>query len=113
MVITSLLPWGTSMKSTRVFLIILSLLAPTFVQAQEQSFADFLIGLRVDARNLGISEDTINAAFSKVEEPLPRILELDRSQPEFVQTFAGYMRNRMSQARINRGQALLEEHKDL
>jgi membrane-bound lytic murein transglycosylase B len=113
MVITSLLPWGTSMKSTRVFLIILSLLAPTFVQAQEQSFADFLIGLRVEARNLGISEDTINAAFSKVEEPLPRILELDRSQPEFVQTFAGYMRNRMSQARINRGQALLVEHKDL
>ena len=48
-----------------------------------------------------------------VEEPIPRVLELDKSQPEFVQTFAGYMRNRLSDARIERGKSLLVEHKDL
>ncbi|MDG2176864.1 MAG: lytic murein transglycosylase [Gammaproteobacteria bacterium] len=101
------------MKSSRLFLLFFSLLLPGFAQAQEQSFADFLIELRLEAISLGISENTIDSALSLVEEPIPRVLELDRSQPEFVQTFAGYMRNRLSQARINRGQALLEEHSEL
>jgi membrane-bound lytic murein transglycosylase B len=103
----------TLMKTSRFLLLICTLLLPGIAQAQEQSFADFLIELRGEAINLGISEETIDAALSLVEEPIPRVLELDRSQPEFVQTFAGYMRNRMSQARINRGQALLEEHSEL
>ncbi len=81
--------------------------------AQEQTFEDWLMALRADARSQGISNETLNAAFATVEAPIPRVLELDRSQPEFVQTFTGYMRNRMSQARIERGQALLEEHREL
>lgn len=81
--------------------------------AQEQPFADWLNDLRQEALQQGISEATINLAFSAVEEPIPRVLELDRSQPEFVQTFSGYMRNRLSDARITRGQRLLEEYSDL
>jgi membrane-bound lytic murein transglycosylase B len=81
--------------------------------AQEQSFEDWLMELRADARSQGISDETLDAAFATVEAPIPRVLELDRSQPEFVQTFTGYMRNRMSQARIERGQALLIEHSEL
>jgi len=92
-------------------LIILSVSLPSL--AQEQSFADWLLDLRTEALAAGISPSTIEAAFALVEEPLPRVLELDRSQPEFVQTFTGYMRNRMSEARIKRGQELLEEHADL
>lgn len=82
-------------------------------QTQQQSFADWLVELRVEARSRGISEETLDAALATVEEPIPRVIELDRSQPEFVQTFAGYMRNRLSDARINRGQRLLEEYSDL
>lgn len=81
--------------------------------AQEQSFEEWLEDLRTEAISQGISNETLDAAFSTVETPIARVLELDRSQPEFVQTFTGYMRNRMSQARIERGQALLEEHRDL
>ena len=81
--------------------------------AQDQTFEDWLMELRADARSQGISDETLDAAFATVEAPIPRVLELDRSQPEFVQTFTGYMRNRMSQARIERGQALLEEHREL
>lgn len=81
--------------------------------AQEQSFEDWLRDLRAEARNLGISDATLDTAFALVEAPIPRVLELDRSQPEFVQTFSGYMRNRLSDARIARGQALLVEHADL
>ncbi len=41
------------------------------------------------------------------------MLELDQSQPEFVQTFSGYMKNRMSEIRIRRGKEMLVTHKDL
>jgi membrane-bound lytic murein transglycosylase B len=78
-----------------------------------QSFADWLADLRNEASHLGITEPTLNTAFAMVVEPLPRILELDRSQPEFVQTFTGYMRNRMSDRRIDRGRRLLVEHREL
>jgi membrane-bound lytic murein transglycosylase B len=81
--------------------------------AQEQSFEEWLLDLRAEAMNLGISAATLDAALASVEAPIPRVLELDRSQPELVQTFSGYMRNRLSDARIARGQKLLEDYADL
>lgn len=81
--------------------------------AQEQPFEEWLRDLRAEAMSLGISAATLDAALATVEAPIPRVLELDRSQPEFVQTFSGYMRNRLSDARIARGQKLLEDYADL
>jgi membrane-bound lytic murein transglycosylase B len=78
-----------------------------------QDFATWLNELRSEALASGISANTVQSAFSSVKEPIPRVLELDRSQPEFVQTFTAYMRNRMSDARITRGRRLLQEHADL
>src|SRR5690606_329375 len=61
----------------------------------------------------GIGEATLDAALAGVSAPLPRVIELDQSQPEFVQTFTRYMSNRISDARIARGRRLLEEHHEL
>ena len=104
------------MKKSQLFrgLLFFSLLFSASVSlAQEQSFDEWLKELRAEALGLGISEATLDAALTLVEEPIPRVLELDKSQPEFVQTFAGYMRNRLSDARIERGKSLLVEYKDL
>jgi membrane-bound lytic murein transglycosylase B len=104
------------MKKNQSFLglLFLSLLFSASISlAQEQSFDEWLEELRAEALGLGISEATLDAALTLVEEPIPRVLELDKSQPEFVQTFAGYMRNRLSDARIERGKSLLVEYKDL
>jgi len=104
------------MKKSQLFrgLLFFSLLFSASVSlAQEQSFDEWLKELRAEALGLGISESTLDAALTLVEEPIPRVLELDKSQPEFVQTFAGYMRNRLSDARIERGKSLLVEYKDL
>jgi len=104
------------MKKSQSFrgLLFFSLLFSASVSlAQEQSFDEWLKELRAEALGLGISEATLDAALTLVEEPIPRVLELDKSQPEFVQTFAGYMRNRLSDARIERGKSLLVEYKDL
>lgn len=78
-----------------------------------QDFASWLAELRNEAVGLGISAATVDSALATVKEPLPRVIELDRSQPEFSQTFSGYMRNRLSDARIARGRNLLSEHRAL
>jgi len=80
--------------------------------AQEQSFNDWLAELREEALQLGISQQTLNASLDGLE-PIERVVELDRSQPEFVQTFTRYTNSRISQAQIERGQSLLNEHSGL
>lgn len=81
--------------------------------AEPGDFASWLEELKAEARGKGISERTLELAFAEVEAPIERVVELDRSQPEFVQTFSAYMRNRMSDARIERGRQLLREHAGL
>jgi membrane-bound lytic murein transglycosylase B len=94
------------------FVLFFLLSSGSFAQEQ-QPFAEWLAELRTEALAEGISETLLDEALSTIEEPIPRVIELDQSQPEFVQTFSNYMSNRISQARIARGQALLEEHSEL
>lgn len=42
-----------------------------------------------------------------------RVLELDRRQPEFTQTFAGYFNGRVSETRVERGREMLATHRAL
>jgi membrane-bound lytic murein transglycosylase B len=87
--------------------------AVSAIQVPREDFASWLDSLKAEARSRGISDSTLQQAFAEVRSPLERVLELDRSQPEFTQTFSGYMKNRMSDARITRGRRLLEEHSEL
>lgn len=92
----------------RIPLLILALLLPLGAHAQQQSFEQWLEELRAEALSLGISAETL-AALDGIA-PLERVLELDGSQPEFVQTFTRYIELRVSANQIARGQALLREH---
>lgn len=88
-------------------------LAPRVFEEPTQDFGTWLAGLRAEAERRGFSQSTIEQAFALIEEPLPRVIELDRSQPEFVQTFTRYMSLRMSDRSIERGRRLLAEHREL
>ncbi len=77
-----------------------------------QPFTQWLDEVRAEATSLGISHTTLDAALADVA-PIPRILELDRSQPESRITFANYLQSRTPQERIERGRRLLEENRDL
>ncbi|MGP1667539.1 MAG: lytic murein transglycosylase, partial [Rhodanobacter sp.] len=81
-----------------------AVIPPRVFAEPTQDFATWLAELRAEALRRGFSQSTIDQAFALIEEPLPRVIELDRSQPEFVQTFSGYMSTRLSDARIARGQ---------
>ncbi|HTQ99436.1 MAG TPA: lytic murein transglycosylase [Candidatus Acidoferrum sp.] len=87
--------------------------SPSSAAPAPQDFAAWLAGLKREAGGKGISKATLDAAFANVNAPLPRVIELDRSQPEFVQTFTGYMNARINDARIKRGRELLAQNKEL
>ncbi|MEM7169441.1 MAG: lytic murein transglycosylase [Pseudomonadota bacterium] len=88
------------------------LFAPILVTANDQSFDSWLNDLRKEALARGVSAETFDAALKGVE-PLERVVELDRRQPEFTRTFASYMSLAISQKRIERAQTLMRQHKDL
>ena len=91
-----------------VLSILVAFCAPGVVWASD--FTDWLQDLRTEARAAGISEKTLDTAFSEIEEPLPRVAELDREQPEFTQTFSEYLVARVSEDRIKRGRLMLRRY---
>ena len=100
------------MKQVSAVLSFVILLAfSSFLQAQQQSFAEWLEELRREAAELGISAQTLSALDTI--EPLERVIELDNSQPEFVQTFTRYIGLRVTPGQVDRGQALLAENSQL
>ncbi|MBS0312156.1 MAG: lytic murein transglycosylase, partial [Proteobacteria bacterium] len=93
------------MRRTFLFL---AVLAAGPVQAQDD-FDSWLGAFRQDARAQGISPATLDAALSGVE-PNERVIELDRRQPEFLQTFSNYLERRVTPDQVARGQDQLEQH---
>lgn len=79
------------------------------VRAEEQPFADWLVDLRAEASAKGISAKTLDAALTGLE-PIPRVIELDRRQPEFTWTFRKYMDNLVNDKRIETGKLKLAEN---
>lgn len=96
------------MKTAARFLLFFLISLPAF--SQEQSFSDWVAELRAEAAALGISAATLEA-LDDLEEPLPRVLELDSSQPEFVQTFTRYLGLRVTDRQVERGRQLLRKHR--
>ena len=92
-----------------------ALLAGVGAMAQEtgaESFAQWREGVRSEALGLGISADTFDRAFAGIE-PIPRIIELDRSQPETTITFTEYLERVVPASRVAKGRELLAAHRDI
>ncbi len=88
------------------------LCATAWPAAAQGSFEDFLRDLRADARRQGVSEATLDKALAGLR-PNPKIIEFDRRQPEFTQTFWGYIDKRVTKDRVKRGRQLLSKHRRL
>jgi len=70
--------------------------------ALQQSFARWITGFRTAARAAGISEATLHVAFDGIRY-LPRVVELDRAQPEFTRTVWDYLDSAVSSQRVALG----------
>ncbi len=75
-------------------------------------FDNWLQGVVAEARQNGISERVIEQALDDLT-PIPRVIELDRSQPEFTLTFEQYVQRVVPAGRIKRGRALYDSHRDM
>ena len=64
------------------------------------------------AKSSGISANTINNSLRNARLNT-RVLELDRQQPEFSTSFADYFNRRVTEQRIQQGQAMFIKHREL
>jgi membrane-bound lytic murein transglycosylase B len=78
----------------------------------ETNFDAWVKGFKSEAIEQGISSSLIDQAFEGVV-PIPRVLELDRKQPESRMTFVEYRKSIVSQKRIQRGREMMAQHRNL
>ncbi len=74
------------------------------------SFAEWLNAVKTEALARGISAATIERALSDVPEPLPVVLERDRSQAETVLPLETYINRRLTTTLIRRGREMFNRH---
>ncbi len=80
--------------------------------ANPRSFADWRADLKIEALAKGVSSKTFDMAFEGIE-PNPKVIRLDRHQPEFTQTYFQYISKRVSQTRIKKGREKILENAGL
>ncbi len=80
--------------------------------AQALPFEQWLDGVRAEASRAGIGAKTLDAALADISL-IPRVIELDRAQPEFTLTFDQYMARVVSPRRVRKGRAKFAENRAL
>ena len=86
--------------------------SPAYADAKSGDFATWLSGLRAEAVAKGIRPATLDAALTGVT-PIPRVIELDRHQPEFTLTFDQYMARVVPAKRVVKAREKYRENKAL
>mgnify|MGYP003386068771 FL=1 len=80
--------------------------------AENNDFGECIARIKSQAKAEGIPDSTISKVLDKARY-IPRVIELDRRQPEFTQTFANYFNARINDERIQRGRELFTRHRTL
>ncbi|GAC28784.1 membrane-bound lytic murein transglycosylase B [Glaciecola pallidula DSM 14239 = ACAM 615] len=78
---------------------------------KQQSFAECKVSLAEIAFQQGVSETRIAAEIPNLTQ-VPKVLDYDRNQPEFVQTFPSYYSARVNTWRIEKGREALTKNKN-
>ena len=80
--------------------------------AAEPEFEVWLEGVRAEALANGVRRETVEAALTELA-PIPRVIELDRRQPEGVLSYDQYMTRVIPDSRVQRGRELLAQYRPL
>jgi membrane-bound lytic murein transglycosylase B len=105
---------ASALKELKVKLILL-LIGVAFIvlspgAAGAEDFSRWLEDFRAEALAAGISANLLESAFGDIKEPLPRVIELDRRQPETLQTSTDYLAARITPGQVKSGKRMLELH---
>ncbi|MGE0448614.1 MAG: lytic transglycosylase domain-containing protein [Vicinamibacterales bacterium] len=74
------------------------------------SFSQWLDGVRNEALSRGIRREVVDQALADVEEPLPVVIERDRTQAETVLTLEQYLKRQITPTRLRTGREMLARH---
>jgi len=86
---------------------------PLLANANESdNFIQCVSKLKVQATSAGFSDYIVNDVVSTLSS-VKRVIELDQRQPEFSQSFADYLKLRLTNYHIQTGRKKLSEHKVL
>ena len=75
-------------------------------------FGPWLDELRAEAARKGIRAQTLDEVIPTVK-PIPRVIELDRRQPEFTLTLQQYMNRVVPNSRVRKGRSKFRENATL
>ena len=91
------------------FTILLFAIITNNLLANTEDFSIWMDNFKIRAEKSGISRTTIYETLNRVEV-IPRIIELDRNQPEFTLTLSQYLRNVVSKKRTKKGISKIREN---
>jgi membrane-bound lytic murein transglycosylase B len=82
------------------------------VLARSEALESWLQGVKAEAATRGVSDYTWDAAMTGFQ-PIPKIIALDRKQPEGTHTLTQYLAKVINNQRIANGRKLYQENKKL
>lgn len=86
------------------------LLASVVTSADDgEGFQAWVSAVRQEALALHIAPEAVEATLNQVTY-LPKVIELDRRQPEFVTSFSAYVNRRINQRVVNKGKQMLQDY---
>jgi membrane-bound lytic murein transglycosylase B len=77
------------------------------------SFSDWLEGVRAEALTRGIRQEIVDEALAGVDEPLPVVIERDRTQAETVQPLETYISRHLTPSFLRAGRQRIEQHRSI
>ncbi len=75
-------------------------------------FSEWLEGFQEEAENRGIPRKFLDTVMKGLQ-PIKRVVELDRKQPEFTLSFWHYLNNSINEKRISDGKEMLKRHQKI
>ena len=102
-----------TIKTFKFFLyILISLVLSSTQSFSNDTFSDFVTGISNEAEKKGISLKLIKDFKTKVAF-IPRVIELDRSQPEFKLTLDQYLARVVTSSRIKKANSKYKKNKKI
>jgi membrane-bound lytic murein transglycosylase B len=80
--------------------------------AERPSFTQWLDEVRAEAVTRGIRPDIVEQALGDVTEPVPVVIERDRSQTETVLSIENYLSRQLTPDRLRTGRDMMTKYKD-
>lgn len=80
--------------------------------AGNRPFETCISRFQAQARDLGLDSERVQTSLAQLSYQ-PRVIELDRRQPEFTTTFTDYFNRRVTDQRVTDGRRLIAEHREL